>query len=125
VNDPVYGDNRIGGIPLHVYEAELMYEAPCGFYAGPNIQANLTSYPVDQKDQYYANAYWLLGFKIGYASQWKKLKYQVFVEAKNLNNEIYATSVDPFPGENAGDPPPQVYHPGDRRSFYGGLALSW
>jgi iron complex outermembrane receptor protein len=125
VNDPVYGNDRIGGIPIHVYEAELMYEAPCGFYAGPNIQANLTKYPVDQQDQYYANAYWLLGFKIGYAGQWGKCKYQVFVEAKNLNNEIYAASVDPFPGQAAGNPPPQVYHPGDRRSFYGGLSLSW
>ena len=31
--DPVYGDNRIGGLPIHVYEAELLYLMPDGFYA--------------------------------------------------------------------------------------------
>jgi iron complex outermembrane recepter protein len=124
VGDPVYGDNRIGGIPIHVYEAELMYETPCGFYAGPNIQANLSSYPVDQQNTLYANAYWLVGFKIGYTSQWRKYKYQVFVEAKNLNHEVYAASVDPIPnGQVPADP--QVFHPGDGRSFYGGFAVSW
>ena len=37
------GDNRIAGIPIHLYEAELMYETPGGFYAGPNVQCNLTA----------------------------------------------------------------------------------
>jgi iron complex outermembrane recepter protein len=44
--NPVYGDNRIAGIPIHVYEAELLYQSPFGFYAGPNLQCNLSRYPV-------------------------------------------------------------------------------
>ena len=79
---------------------------------------------MDQQNTLYANAYWLVGFKIGYASQWHKYKYQVFVEAKNLNNEVYAASVDPIPGVAPGDDP-QVFHPGDGRSFYGGVAVGW
>jgi len=43
----VYGDNRIAGIPIHVYQAQLLYESPLGFYAGPNLQCNLSRYPVD------------------------------------------------------------------------------
>jgi len=31
--NPVYGDNRIAGIPIHVYEVQLLYESPVGFYA--------------------------------------------------------------------------------------------
>ena len=31
----VYGDNRLPGIPVHVYEAQLLYQSPSGFYAGP------------------------------------------------------------------------------------------
>jgi iron complex outermembrane recepter protein len=122
VNDPVYGDNRLAAIPVHVYEAELMYQSPCGFYAGPNVQANLTSYPVDQANTLYAGAYTLLGFKIGYAGNWGKIKYSVFVEAKNLTDENYAASVDPI--GNA-DLTSQVFHPGDGRSFYGGMTWSW
>jgi iron complex outermembrane receptor protein len=123
-DDPVYGDNRLAAIPIHIYEADLMYEAPGGFYAGPNVQCNLSSYPVDQQNTLYAGTYELLGFKIGYAGNWGKSKYSVFVEAKNLTDENYAAAVDPIPnGQNPGDP--QVFHPGDGRSFYGGITWSW
>jgi iron complex outermembrane receptor protein len=124
VNDPVYGNNRLAAIPIHVYEAELMYEAPCGFYAGPNLQCNLTSYPVDQQNTLYTGAYALLGFKTGYTFSLGKSRISVFVEAKNLTDKNYAASVDPIPnGQNPGDP--QVFHPGDGRSFYGGISYSW
>jgi iron complex outermembrane recepter protein len=119
-HDPVYGNNRIGGVPIHVYEAQLMYECPCGFYAGPNVQCNLSSYPVDQQNTLNADAYALLGFKIGYR---RPSGFSVFFQAMNLTDERYATSVDPIP--NAQVPAdPQVFHPGDGRSFYGGVSWS-
>ncbi len=121
-NDPVYGNNRLAAIPIHVYEADLMYEAPCGFYAGPNLQCNLSRYPVDQANTLYAGAYALLGFKMGYATVWGKSKVSIFVEAKNLTGENYAASVDPI---GDGDANSQVFHPGDGRSFYGGVTCSW
>ena len=31
----VYGDNRLPGIPVHVYEAQLLYQKPFGFLCGP------------------------------------------------------------------------------------------
>jgi iron complex outermembrane receptor protein len=123
-HDPVYGNNRIGGVPIQLYEMDLMYEAPCGFYAGPNIQCNPSSYPVDQQNTLDAGAYALLGFKTGYIFNWAKAKASVFVEAKNLTDERYAASVDPIPNaQNPADP--QVFHPGDGRSFYGGVTWSW
>ena len=124
VNDPVYGNNRIGGIPIHVYEAELMYQAPCGFYAGPNVQCNLSSYPVDQQNTLYASSYALLGFKIGYEGNWGKSKFSVFFQAQNLTDENYAASVDAIPDGQVPSSP-QVFHPGDGRSFYGGVTWSW
>lgn len=126
-NDPVYGNNRLAAIPVHVYEAELMYEAPCGFYAGPNVQCNFSRYPVDQQNTLYAGAYALLGFKIGYAGSWGKSKFSVFVEAKNLTDENYAASIDPVGDANPSGifADPQIFHPGDGRSFYGGVTWSW
>ena len=123
-NDPTFGNNRIAGVPVHDYEAQLLYEAPNGFYAGPNVQSILTSYPVDNSNTLHAPAYTLLGFKAG--MQFGK-NISVFFEAKNLLDERYASSVDPIsdnaanggvPGQSA-----QVFHPGDARSFYFGL--SW
>jgi iron complex outermembrane receptor protein len=122
VNDPVYGNNRLAAIPIHLYEAELMYESPCGFYTGPNVQCNLTRYPVDQANTLYAGSYALLGFKTGYAFNWGKSKVSIFLEAKNLTDENYAAAVDPIGDADASS---QLFHPGDGRSFYGGMTWSW
>jgi iron complex outermembrane receptor protein len=125
-NDPTFGDNRIAGVPVHDYEAQLIYEAPNGFYAGPNVQSIITAYPVDNSNTLYAPAYTLLGFKIG--MQLGK-SISIFLEAKNLLDERYASSVDPIAdnGANGGVPgqTAQVFHPGDARSFYLGVSWKW
>src|SRR5437763_919837 len=54
--DPVYHDNRIAGIPIHFYEAQLLYQKPSGFYAGPNLQCNLSRYPADHANTLFADA---------------------------------------------------------------------
>jgi len=118
--DPVYGNNRIGGIPIHLYQAEVMYKHPCGVYAGPNIQWNMASYPVDHANTLFADTYALPGFKMGFAS---KKGFSVFFEAKNLTDTHYASSVDPIPDARTVMGPIQTFHPGDGRSFYGGI--SW
>jgi iron complex outermembrane receptor protein len=118
--DPVYGDNRIAGIPMHYYQAELMYESPCGFYAGPNVQWNMNRYPADHANTLYADAYALLGFKAGFES---KHGFTIFFEARNLTDQHYAASVDPIPDATTVGGPAQIFHPGDGRSFYGGI--SW
>src|SRR5215472_1995434 len=64
--NPVYGDNRLPGIPVHVYEAQLLYQTPSGFYAGPSVQCNLSRYPVDEANTFFADSYVLLGFRAGF-----------------------------------------------------------
>jgi len=119
--DKVYRDNRIAGIPVHVYEMQLLYEMPGGFYAGPNLRCNLTNYPVDQANSLNADSYALLGFKAGYRA---KKGWSVFAEAKNLTNERYAASVDAI-GDARTEDDGRVFHPGDLRSFYSGFSWAW
>jgi outer membrane receptor protein involved in Fe transport len=121
-DDPVYGNNRIGGIPIHLYDASLMYEHPSGFYAGPNLQWNITRYPVDHANTLYADAYALIGFRVGFES---RKGFSAFFEAKNLGDKRYAASVDPIPDARTADGPIEIFHPGDGRSFYGGVSWKW
>jgi len=121
-DDDLYGHNRIAGIPIHLYRAELLYAAPCGFYAGPNVQWNLTRYPVDHANTFFADAYTLVGFKIGYR---RDKGFSVFFEAKNLVNERYAASIEPIADARTVTDPIQIFQPGDGRSFYGGVSWSW
>jgi len=119
--DPVYGNNRIAGIPVHIYEADLLYESAAGFYAGPNLRCNFTHYPVDEANTLFADPYRLLGFKIGFRS---KKGFSIFFEAKNLTNKRFASAVDAIADART-DSDPEVFHPGDGRSFYGGISRSW
>jgi iron complex outermembrane receptor protein len=121
-NDAVYGENRIAGVPIHVYQAQLMYESPKGFYAGPNVNWIITQYPVDNANLMSTPGAFLLGFRAG----WRITKgLEVFVDARNLADQRYASSVDPISSEKAFSAPIQVYHPGDPRSIYGGVSYKW
>lgn len=117
--DPDFGDNQLPGIPEHYYRAELMYEHPCGFYIGPNIEWVPTGYPVDSAGTLHADSYVLLGAKVGYRSE---KGFSVFFEAKNLTDETYAatTGVVSQAGANS-----QLFLPGDGRGFYGGIEWKW
>jgi iron complex outermembrane receptor protein len=119
--NPVYDDNRIGGIPIHVYEAQLLYESPFGFYAGPNVLSNLSRYPVDEANTLFADSYVLLGFRAGFR---RTNGFLVFIDCRNLTNQRYASSIDVIADART-EANPEIFHPGDGRSFYGGVSWSW
>jgi len=120
-DDPVYRNHRIAGIPPHVVEAELLYEAPSGFYIGPNLNYVPTRYAVDQANTLFADPYTLVGLKIGLA---RTKGPSVFLEVRNLSNKTYASSVDPIAAaESSNDA--QVFHPGEGRAWYGGVSWTW
>jgi iron complex outermembrane receptor protein len=125
-NDPFFGYNRIAGVPVHDYEAQLLYETPGGFYAGPNLHWSITRYPVDNSNTLYAPAYALIGIKTG-VQLGKRIS--IFVEAKNLLNELYASTADPISDNiaNGGTASRSalVFHPGNPRSYYSGVSFSW
>ncbi|PYJ91748.1 MAG: hypothetical protein DME71_01260 [Verrucomicrobia bacterium] len=120
-DDPVYSNNRIAGIPIHVYEAQLLYETPIGFYAGPNLQCSLSRYPVDQANTLFTDSYAVLGFRAGFR---RTNGFSVFLDCKNLTNQRYASSIDVIADART-EPNPEIFHPGDGRSFYGGVSWSW
>ncbi|HEY4271615.1 MAG TPA: TonB-dependent receptor [Candidatus Udaeobacter sp.] len=117
----VYGDNRLPGIPVHVYEAQLLYQNPSGFYAGPNLQCNLSRYPVDEANALFANRYMLLGFRVGFRPS---NGFSIFIDCRNLTNQTYAASVDVIANART-ESDPEIFHPGDGRSFYGGVSWTW
>jgi iron complex outermembrane recepter protein len=119
-HDPVYGDNRVAGIPTHFYKAELRYEHPGGFSIGINVEWNLVKYPVDEANTLFADPYALLGLRMGYKS---RQGLELFFEAKNLTDKVYAATVEPIADARIGDT--DSFNPGNGRAFYGGVAWAW
>ena len=120
VNDPGYGNNRLPGIPPFYYRAELLYEHPCGFYAGPNVEWVPFGYSVDSTATVFADPYALLGFKIGYRS---RRGLAVFFEAKNVTNTNYAATTGVTAKQTALNQ--AQFLPGDGTAFYGGVEWDW
>ncbi|NJK90731.1 MAG: TonB-dependent receptor [Blastochloris sp.] len=118
-SDPAFGSNQLAGIPEHFYKAELLYEHPCGFYFGPNVEWSMEKYAVDFANTLFADAYATLGFKAGYQS---KRGFSVFVEGKNLTDEEYiaTTGVIDRARTAAGGNLAQ-FNPAEGIGFYGGV----
>ncbi len=119
--DPVYGNNRIAGSPVHTYKAELRYEHPSGVYFGPNVEWNITKYPVDEANTLYAEPYALMGLRAGYKT---KKGLQVYFEVKNLFDKTYAANVEPIADARNSDDT-DSFNPGNGRAFYGGVSWIW
>lgn len=117
-NDPTYGNNRLPGIPEHYLRAELRYEHPSGFYAGPNVEWSATRIPVDLANTLSADAYALMGFRAGYRT---KQGFSAYFEAKNLTDETYAATTGVIANASALKSPASQFFPGDGRAFYGGV----
>lgn len=115
--DPVFGHNQLPGVPEHQYQAELLYEHPCGFYVGVNTDAVLTDYYVDFANTLHAYPYDAWGARIGYAQP--KKGWEVFLQGTNLGDANYAPVVNTVYNANHADQP--VYAPAPGRAFYGGL----
>lgn len=116
-----YGDRLLPGYAPFYYRAEMLYEHPCGFYFGPNVEWSPHRYAVDLARTTFADPYALLGLKLGFRTK-KGLSF--FVEARNLTDETYSPTTNVVQDATVGANN-QVFLPGDGRAFYGGVEFKW
>ncbi|MBV4507894.1 TonB-dependent receptor [Pseudomonas sp. BW13M1] len=119
-DDDKFGDNRLPGIPMHYYQAELRYDWPSGFYAGVNTQM-ASKVQVDYANSYHADAYALLGARLGWDSP--KRDWQTWLDLRNLTNKRYAATVTP--GYNDAGQDIARSTPGEGFGVYAGVSYSF
>lgn len=120
VNDAVYGNNLLPGIPEYYIRAELVYEHPCGFYIGPNFEYVPVGYSIDSAGTVFTDSYALLGAKIGWRT---RTGFSVFFEVRNIVNTTYTATTGVIPNAHGVDV--AQYLPGDGRGFYAGIEYRW
>jgi iron complex outermembrane receptor protein len=119
-HDPTFGDNQLPGIPKHVYQGEVQYEHPSGFYTGVNVQsASRTA--VDYANSFYAPSYTIFGANVGYETPNKDWK--VSLDLKNLANKKYVTAVQPLYDAKGQDT--ASLYPGDGIGAYVAVEMSY
>jgi len=119
-DDDTFGDNRLPGIPAHYYQAELRYDWPSGFYAAVNTQM-ASKVQVDYASSYHADAYAVLGAKLGWNSP--KRDWQTWLDLRNLTNRRYAATVTPGYDDAGLDIARST--PGEALGVYAGVSYSF
>ncbi|MEN3950945.1 TonB-dependent receptor [Iodidimonas sp. SYSU 1G8] len=117
--DPIYGDNRLPGVPRHYLRAEVLYKHPSGFHAGPNVEWAPGHYFADNANTLTVDPYALLNFRIGFdvGAHWS-----AYVEGRNLTDKHYISTVAVA---GVADATSEIFNPGTGRSVYGGLRYKW
>lgn len=129
-SDPVFGNERMPVIPAHQLFGELGYRHPSGFYASVNLR-HLTSrratFDGTGGDAFVIPAYSLLGAKAGWRAPGGA--WSVFVEGRNLTDEIYVSEFSATPtvpvtqqGPVAVRSVTPTVRPGDGRAVYAGMS---
>ncbi|MDD2061126.1 TonB-dependent receptor [Pseudomonas sp. GD03860] len=119
-DDDTFGDNRLPGIPMHYYQAELRFDLPSGLYAGLNTQM-ASKVQVDYANSYPTDAYALLGATLGYNSP--KQDWQTWLDLRNLTNKRYAATVTPGFNDRGQDIARST--PGEGFGVYAGVSYSF
>lgn len=119
-DDDTFGDNRLPGIPIHYYQAELRFDWPSGFHAGLNTQM-ASKVQVDYANSYPADAYAILGARVGYNAP--KQDWQTWLDLRNLTNQRYAATVTPGYNDNGQDVARST--PGEGFGVYAGVSYSF
>lgn len=119
-DDSRYGDNTLAGLPPHLVNAELTWQHPGGWYAGPTGQWVPRKTFIDFRNTYAADPYTLVGFRVG---RQRECGPSWFVEVRNLADKKYATTTGVI--ENANGTDQAQFLPGDGRGFYTGASFSY
>ena len=118
-DDQRFGDNRLPGLPVHYYQAELRYDWPSGVHVGVNTQV-ASKVQVDYANSNHADAYAQFGARLGWDSP--QQDWQTWLDLRNLTNKRYSASVTPGYDDQGSDQPRAT--PGEGFGVYAGVSYS-
>ncbi|WP_336488493.1 TonB-dependent receptor family protein [Methylobacterium nigriterrae] len=125
VNDPVFGNNQIAGIPRDVLRTVLTYAHPSGFYLAPSVDWVPQGAYADQANTLQVPGYALFNVRTGidFANG-----VSLFVDARNLTNAHYVSDISVVTNAAAtvgGAAALAAFYPGNGRSVFGGLRAAF
>lgn len=117
-DDPFFGNNDLAGAQRHTLDAYLAVEPISGLTAGPLITWVPSKTPVDNANTVFRDGYAVVGLQARYRT--RRHGVTVFVDARNLFDETYASS---SLVTDIANPTQSAFLPGDGRAFYGGVEV--
>ena len=118
-NDVQYFDNRLPIAPKHMYRAELRYQHPAGWFVAPSVDWQISDVWVDFANTTQAPGYAVFNLGAGYTVT---ERVSVFLDIRNLADKDYISNVQAQTRATAAS---AAYWPGDGRSVFGGVTVSF
>jgi iron complex outermembrane receptor protein len=122
--DATYGDNKLAGMPPHIYVAALRYKAPAPNGLGWDIAPKIEWVPeggyVDYANTLEAPGYTTIGIEGG-VDITKGVR--LFVDARNLTDKKYISTYTAI--TDARVTATDVFYPGEGRSVFAGLKIAF
>ncbi len=119
-DDAQYASNRIAGVPLQQYRAELRYKHGTEWSVTPNIEITPDGGFIDHANTVRAPGYAVLGigatYNIGNG-------VELFADARNVLDKRYVSNYSAI--TNAGIANTAVFYPGEGRSIFAGIKVSF
>lgn len=114
--DPVYGRNRVAGVPEHSAYLELSAEPVSGLMLRPNVTIrSKTETDLFNTPGRAAEGFALLGLN----ARFERGPWALWVDARNLADRRHASAVNVF---NRATATSALFFPGDGRAVFAGLA---
>jgi len=115
-NDPVYGTNRIAGVPQHVLRTTLAYSRNTRLRVAGTIDWVPTGAYVDYANTLKTPAYVLFGIEASYEFE---RGVTLFLDARNLTDKRYISDFSTVTDARTANT--AVFYPGTGRAFYAGM----
>lgn len=122
VGDPVFGDNRIAGLPRDVLRSVVTYNHPSGFYLSPSVDWVLQGAFADHANTLRVPGYTLVNVQTGidFANG-----VSLFLDARNLGDTRYVADISVVTNAALTGGNPVAFFPGVGRSVFGGVRASF
>lgn len=122
--DAVYGDNKLAGMPPHVYVAALRYKSPApnglGWDIAPKLEWVKDGGYADYANTLKAPGYTIIGIDGGVDLS---KGVRLFVDARNLTDKKYISTYSAI--TDATLVATNVFYPGEGRSVFAGVRISF
>ena len=117
--DAVYHDNRLPIVPKNFYRAEIRYDDPRGWFVAPAVEWSASDQWIDYSNTKTAPSYAILNLNAG----WKVTPaVSLFLDARNLADKAYVSNTQ---AAITWTPATATLWPGDGRSVFGGVTVSF
>ncbi|ACL56302.1 TonB-dependent receptor family protein [Methylobacterium nodulans] len=122
VRDPVFGNNRIAGIPDDVLRTVLRYDHPGGFYVAPSLDWVPRGAFADQANTLRVPGYALINLQAGIDL---RNGVSVFLDARNLTDARSISDIAVVTDARTIPGGPAAFYPGTGRSVFAGMRAAF